>query len=315
MSALANLFLFSPAQAQDVEEQITSAPVWPVLLGIIALGTLYFFGIRALKRISRRRFPKEALLADDSRAAELERYARHIVLPEIGGAGQARLGKARVLVVGAGGLGSPALMYLAAAGVGTIGIVDDDRVSLSNLQRQIIHCTSDLGNLKVASAENAIREINPHVKVITHGERLDSNGASILEHYDLVLDGSDNFETRRLVNRLCASRGKAMVFGAVSQWEGQVGFFDVSSGTPCYACVFPERPNPDLARTCAEAGIIGALPGVIGSMMALEAIKFIARAGRPMTEQMLIYDGLWCETRTIKLNRLDGCPVCGKSAL
>ena len=305
--------LVDPAHAQVSGEQIAAAPVWPILLGVAVLGVLYVLGIRALRRISRRRIPSGSEQPENSRNAELERYARHIVLREIGGAGQARLGKARVLVVGAGGLGSPALMYLAAAGVGTIGIVDDDSVSLSNLQRQVVHFTNDLGVSKVTSARRTIRELNPLVTVLTHSERLDWDRRGIVEDYDLVLDGSDSFETRALVNRLCVTLGKALVFGAVSQWEGQVAVFDASGGTPCYACVFPEKPNPELAQTCADAGIIGALPGVIGSMMAVEAIKFIAGAGKPMTSHMLIYDALWGETRSIKLKRLDNCPVCGSA--
>jgi molybdopterin/thiamine biosynthesis adenylyltransferase len=242
----------------------------------------------------------------------LARYARHLVLHEIGGPGQQRLTAARVLVVGAGGLGSPALLYLAAAGVGTLGIVDDDAVSLSNLQRQVIHDTAAVGTPKVASAAHAIGRLNPHVAAEAHALRLDAAAAAeLVPRYDLVLDGSDNFETRYLVNVACVAAGRPLVSAAMSQWEGQIAVFDPARGGPCYECLFPEAPDPALVPSCAVAGVIGALPGVMGSMMALEAVKLIARAGTPLRGAMLIYDGLHAETRRLTVAPRPGCPACG----
>ena len=245
-------------------------------------------------------------------AEELERYARHIILREIGGPGQARLRKARVLVVGAGGLGSPALMYLAAGGVGTIGVIDADMVDRSNLQRQIVHSDARAGLSKAMSAREAMTGLNPHVEVIPHDRRLvEENAGELIAGYDLVLDGCDNFETRYLANRVCASLGKPLIGGAISQWEGQISIFDPASGTPCYQCVFPEAPAPGLAPSCAEAGVLGPLPGVVGSMMAVEAIKAIVGAGEGLKGRMLIYDALFGETRVVRLKSRADCPVCG----
>lgn len=246
-------------------------------------------------------------LTDD----EIARYARHIVLREIGGPGQRRLREARVLVVGAGGLGAPALLYLAAAGVGTLGIVDDDVVSLSNLQRQIIHVTDAVGALKTDSAAARIAALNPHVRVAAHALRLtEADAQPVVSQYDLVLDGSDNFATRRLVNAACAALAVPLVAAAIGQWEGQIGLFDPAAGGPCWACVFPEDPAPGLAPSCAEAGVIGALPGVLGSLMAVEAIKRITGAGQPLRGRLLLYDALWAEMRTIETPRNPACPVC-----
>lgn len=247
---------------------------------------------------------------------DLARYARHLVLLDIGGPGQQRLGAARVLVVGAGGLGSPALLYLAAAGVGTLGIVDDDAVALSNLQRQVIHDTPGLGTPKVASAAAAIARLNPGVAVEPHALRLDADGAAALvPRYHVVLDGSDSFATRAAVNAACVAAGRPLVAGGMSQWEGQVGVFDPARGGPCYACLFPEAPDPALVPACAVAGVVGALPGVIGSMMALEAIKLVARAGTPLVGALLVYDGLHADMRRIAVSRRAGCPVCGGPAV
>lgn len=243
---------------------------------------------------------------------EIERYARHIVLREIGGPGQARLRAARVVVVGAGGLGSPALLYLAAAGVGRIAVVDDDAVSLSNLQRQVIHGTGDIGRPKVASAAEAIARINPHVAVEAHGERFGAGSAPrLLAGADLVLDGSDNFATRYAVNRAAVAGGVPLLAAAMSQWEGQIGLYDPARGGPCFACVFPEPPAPGLAPSCAEAGIVGALPGVMGAMLALEAVKAIAGAGRGLGGRLLIYDALDAEVRVMRVARRADCAVCG----
>ncbi len=245
-------------------------------------------------------------------ADELERYARHIVLREIGGPGQRRLRAARVLVVGAGGLGSPALMYLAAAGIGTLRVVDDDAVSLSNLQRQILFGTGDLGAAKTAVAASALGRLNPNVKVETRETRLDAeNAAGLLDGCDAALDGSDSFATREAVNAACVSAGVPLISGALSQWEGQVSLFDPARGGPCYACVFPEAPAAGLAPSCAEAGVVGALPGVIGSMMALEAVKLIARAGEGLRGRMFLFDGLHMESRRVTLRTRADCAVCG----
>lgn len=242
---------------------------------------------------------------------ELERYARHIVLREVGGAGQQKLRKARVLVIGAGGLGSPVLMYLAAAGVGVLGVVDDDTVSLSNLQRQVLHSTENVGMPKVTSAIEAIARINPHVTIEPHQTRINTGNANgIVKEYDLVLDGSDNFDTRYLINEVCVSLNKPLISAAMSQWEGQISLYDPSNGGPCYACVFPERPADGLAPSCSEAGVMGALAGVMGSMMAGEAIKFITGAGEGLRGQMLIFDALYGETRKFKLAANPDCPVC-----
>ncbi|RMH49118.1 MAG: molybdopterin-synthase adenylyltransferase MoeB [Alphaproteobacteria bacterium] len=247
---------------------------------------------------------------------ELERYARHIVLREIGGTGQQRLKAARVLVVGAGGLGSPALLYLGAAGVGHLTVVDDDVVSVSNLQRQVIHTTGRVGMPKVQSAAQTLAEINPHVKVEPIEARLDDGlAADLFARHDLVLDGTDNFATRYLVNRAAVAAARPLISAAITQWEGQIGLYHPASGAPCYQCVFPAEPAPGLAPSCAAAGVMGALPGVVGSMMALEAIKEITGAGPGLRGRLLIYDALYGETRTIAVARRDDCPVCGGGAV
>ena len=244
-------------------------------------------------------------------ADELARYARHIVLHEIGGPGQQRLRAARVLVVGAGGLGSPALLYLAAAGVGTLGIVDDDTVALSNLQRQVLHATDEIGARKTASAARALHRLNPHVAVEPHPLRLDAAAAArLVPAFDLVLDGSDNFATRYLVNAACVAAGKPLLSAAMSQWEGQIALFDPARGGPCYRCLFPEPPAPELTPTCAQAGIIGALPGVMGAMLALEAIKLVAGAGTPLRGLLLVYDALHADIRRLRTRADPRCPTC-----
>lgn len=245
---------------------------------------------------------------------ELERYARHIVLHEIGGPGQQKLKAARVLVIGAGGLGSPALLYLAAAGVGTLGVIDFDAVSLSNLQRQVLHGTGEVGRPKVESAGRAVERINPNVAFRPHAERLEeANAEEILEPYDLVLDGSDNFATRYLVNRAAARLKKPLVFAAIGRWEGQLSVFRPWLGGPCYECIFPEAPAPGLVPACAEAGVLGAMAGVVGAMQAVEAVKLITGAGQSLDGRLLLYDALQAETRTIRLARRADCPICGGS--
>lgn len=238
---------------------------------------------------------------------EVERYARHLVLREVGGPGQQRLKAARVLIVGAGGLGAPAALYLAAAGVGVIGLADPDVVSLSNLQRQIIYAGSDLERGKVDAAAERLAGINPHVEVEAHRVALTSaNAESVVAGYDIVLDGTDDFATRFAVNAACVAAGKPLVSGALGRWTGQVGVFE---GRPCYQCLVPEVP-PE-AETCAAVGVIGALAGVIGSMMALEAIKRITGAGEALSGRLLVYDGLSAEARTVRIGADPACPVCG----
>ena len=245
-------------------------------------------------------------------ARELERYARHIVLREIGGAGQKALKDASVLVVGAGGLGAPALQYLAAAGVGTLGVVDDDVVDNSNLQRQVIHTDARIGLAKVQSATQAIAALNPYVTVKPYERRLTREiAADLIGEYDLVLDGTDNFDTRSLVNEACAQTGTTLIAAALTQWEGQISIYDPAHGTPCYQCIFPERPDPALVPSCAEGGVLGPLPGVIGSMMAVEAVKALTGAGEGLRGRMLIYDALYAETRIIAMKPRADCPICG----
>ena len=244
---------------------------------------------------------------------ELERYARHIVLREIGGPGQGRLRRAKVLCVGAGGLGSPALIYLAAAGVGRLGIVDDDLVSLSNLQRQVLHATERVGQPKTISAKAMLAAINPGVEIALHQARLTgANAEALIEPYDLVLDGSDNFDTRYLVNETCRRLQKPLISAALGQWEGQLSVFKPWAGGPCYACVFPDRPADGLAPSCAEAGVLGALAGVMGSLQAVEAVKEITGAGEGLDGRLLLYDALYGEVRTIRVKKRPGCPVCDR---
>lgn len=244
--------------------------------------------------------------------AELNRYARHIALREIGGAGQRRLKAARVLVVGAGGLGSPALLYLAAAGVGTIGVIDGDTVEATNLQRQIAHTDDRIGMPKVASALAAMTAINPFVTVRPYHRRLTPDiAADLIADHDLVLDGTDDFATRLTVNAACVTAGVPLIAGAIAQWEGQVALYDPARGGPCLACVFPEAPAPGLAPVCAEAGVAAPLPGVIGSVMAVEAVKHLTGAGQTLRGRMMIHDALHGETRTLRLKARADCAVCG----
>jgi adenylyltransferase/sulfurtransferase len=248
-------------------------------------------------------------LSDD----DLERYARHIVLREIGGTGQARLSRARVLVVGAGGLGSPAILYLAAAGVGTIGIVDFDLVSLSNLQRQIAHTTKDVGRPKTASARDAANAINPGVHVEMHPVRLTAqNALEIIGGYDIVADGSDNFATRFLVNDACYFAKKTLVSAAVTEFDGQLSTYKAHEpNCPCYRCLFPEPPPPGTVANCSESGVLGAAAGVMGTLQALEVIKEITGAGESMAGRLLIYEALNTRFRTVSFKKDTACALCG----
>ena len=238
---------------------------------------------------------------------EVERYARHLVLSEIGGPGQQALKRARVLIVGAGGVGAPAALYLAAAGVGTLGLIDDDVVGLSNLQRQIAFSTPELGRPKVEAAAERLGGLNPHVTIQTFAERLTpDNAADRIGGFDIVLDGTDDFETRLIVNAACVAADKPLVSGALGRWSGQVGVF---AGRPCYQCLVPEVP-PD-AETCARVGVVGALAGVVGSMAALETIKLISGAGEALAGRLMLYDGLAATARTVRVTADPQCPVCG----
>lgn len=243
--------------------------------------------------------------------AEIDRYARHLVLREIGGPGQMRLRQAHVLVVGAGGLGAPICLYLAAAGVGHITVMDGDLVSLSNLQRQVLFRSDQRGLLKAGAAADNMAALNPHVSVTALTRPLDAGDQELIAAHDLVLDGTDSFETRALVNRLCVAAGTPLLVGAIAQWEGQVTLYDPARGGPCLSCLFPEPPAPELVPACAEAGVVGALPGVIGSQMALEAIKHLTGAGQGLRGRMLVYDGLYGESRMIGTQQRADCPICG----
>ncbi|MGR3289644.1 MAG: HesA/MoeB/ThiF family protein [Paracoccaceae bacterium] len=283
---------------------------WLVLGGVVAVVWLYLGVLSLLRARAADRSAPDA--ETDLQASELERNARHIVLRDLGGPGQQRLKSARILVIGAGGLGSAALQYLAAAGVGTIGVIDDDVVENSNLQRQVIHKDAAIGMPKVFSARAEMLAQNPAIKVLTYHRRLNEDIASdLIADFDLVLDGTDNFDTRYLVNRTCVALDKPLISGALSQWEGQISTFHPASDGPCYQCIFPQAPAPGLSPSCAEGGVLGPLPGVVGAMMAVEAIKEIAGAGQGLRGRMLIYDALYGLNRVIDLKPDPKCPVCG----
>lgn len=240
---------------------------------------------------------------------EVDRYARQLVLSEIGGPGQQALKRARVLIVGLGGVGAPAALYLAAAGIGTLGLIDHDAVALSNLQRQIIFTTADTERPKVAASADRLTALNPHVAIEPFVERLTpDNARGVIEGFDVVLDGTDDFETRLAVSAACVATGTPLVSGALGRWSGQVGVF---TGKPCYQCLVPESP-PD-AETCARVGVVGALAGVIGAMAALEAIKLITGAGQPLAGRLMLYDGLAGSSRVVKVVADPSCPVCGSA--
>jgi adenylyltransferase/sulfurtransferase len=249
----------------------------------------------------------------DLTGPELTRYARHLALPEVGSEGQQKLKTARVALVGTGGLGSPAALYLAAAGVGTLGLIDFDEVDATNLQRQILFGTRDVGRSKLDSASERLGEINPHVDVVRHDVRLTSeNALGILADYDVVLDGTDNFPTRYLVNDACVMLGKPNVYGSILRWDGQVSLFASETG-PCYRCLFRDPPPPGLVPNCAEGGVLGVLPGVIGSLQALEAIKWILGVGESLEGRLVIFDGLEMSWREIRVPKNPDCPVCSES--
>ena len=286
---------------------------WIITGVLVALVLAYR---EALRRVRLRVRPVEPATAAPGpgvlREVEVERYARHIVLREIGGPGQRRLKEASVLMVGAGGLGAPALLYLAGAGVGRLGVIDHDMVDATNLQRQVIHRDADQGSPKALSAARAITALNPYVEVRPYVRRFEEAIATeLVAEYDLVLDGTDEWTTRALVNRTAVALGVPLISGAIAQWEGQVSLFDPARGTPCHACVFPKEPEPGVAPSCAEGGVLGPLPGIVGSLMAAEAVKWATGAGETLAGRLMILDALGAEARTIRIAPRADCAVCG----
>jgi molybdopterin/thiamine biosynthesis adenylyltransferase/rhodanese-related sulfurtransferase len=259
--------------------------------------------------IDEKRLSEIVLTSDD-----LARYSRHILLPELKADGQRRIKAARILCLGAGGLGSPAALYLAAAGVGTIGLVDFDRVDVSNLQRQILYGTADVGRQKLEAASERIHAANPDIEVVAHACRFTSeNAQDLIAPYDVIIDGSDNFPTRYLSNDVCVFVGKPNIYGSVFRFEGQASVFAPHLGGPCYRCLFPEPPPPGAAPSCAEAGVLGVLPGIIGLVQATEALKLIVGEGEPLIGRLLLFDALKMKFREFKLRRDPECPVCGEN--
>ncbi|CAA9397057.1 MAG: Molybdopterin-synthase adenylyltransferase [uncultured Rubellimicrobium sp.] len=314
LTAVLGLHVLLP-DGHPLREATGSDPrLWLLLIAAVGVAWIYS---RVLGRVRaeavRRQTPEPApapargTFSDD----ELSRYARHITLREIGGPGQRQLHDAKVLVVGAGGLGSPALLYLGAAGVGTIGVIDGDQVEVSNLQRQVIHGEADVGRPKAQSAADAVVALNPHVTVRTYSRRLTGEIApELFGGYDLILDGTDSYATRAMVNAAAVRAGRPLVAAALTAWEGQISLYDPARGGPCYACLFPEAPAPGLSPSCAEAGVAGPLPGVLGTMMALEAVKHLTGAGETLRGRMFLFDGLHAEARVVALEAQPGCPVC-----
>ena len=250
----------------------------------------------------------------DMTEMQIRRYARHIVLAEVGGVGQAKLIASKVLVVGAGGLGAPLLQYLAAAGVGTLGVIDDDKVDLSNLQRQVIHRTADIGTAKVESARRALADINPEVRVVMHPRRLEaSNVDQILAGYDMVADGSDNFATRYLVNDSCYRLKKVLVSAAILRFDGQISTYKAfrGAGHPCLRCIFPQAPSEDAVPSCAQAGVLGALAGTLGALQATEVLKEILGVGRSLSGRLIMYDALAGSFDEMTIAKRPDCPTCG----
>ncbi|HEU4787843.1 MAG TPA: molybdopterin-synthase adenylyltransferase MoeB, partial [Gemmatimonadaceae bacterium] len=242
---------------------------------------------------------------------ELLRYSRHLILPDVALAGQKRLKAARILLIGAGGLGSPAALYLAAAGVGTLGLVDFDVVDVTNLQRQVLHGTSAVGRPKLESAGSRIRDINPHVHVEPYETRLTSDNAlEIMRDYDVIVDGTDNFATRYLTNDACVMLGKPNVYGSIFRFEGQASVFALPDG-PCYRCLFPDPPPPGMVPSCAEGGVLGVLPGIVGTIQATEALKLVLGAGETLSGRLLLIDALTMRFRTVRVQRDPTCPACG----
>ena len=313
-AALILAHLVLPAQHPLILATGGSVAPLALLGGFIGLILIYRLGLRALRGRAERTqtaggdTPGQADTFNDT---ELERYARHIMLREIGGVGQKNFKQAKILVIGAGGLGAPALQYLAASGVGTIGVIDDDLVENSNLQRQVIHQDAAIGTPKVFSAQTMMLAQNPYIDIRPYHRRFTKDiDAELCGEFDLLLDGSDNFDTRYLANETAVVLGMPLISGALSQWEGQVSVFAPHQGGPCYACVFPTPPKDGLALTCSEGGVFSPLPGVVGSVMAVETLKILSQSGETLLGQMFIYDGLRGESRKIKLKPIKKCPVC-----
>src|SRR5499433_1022669 len=253
------------------------------------------------------------LVSNALSSEEILRYSRHLIMPEVGMEGQKRLKAASVLCIGTGGLGSPLALYLAAAGVGRIGLVDFDVVDFTNLQRQVIHGTKDVGRKKLDSAAETMLDINPHIRIDRHEVALTSeNALELLKGYDIVADGTDNFPTRYLVNDACVLLGKPNVYGSIFRFEGQVSVFHAAAGGPCYRCVYPEPPPPGLVPSCAEGGVLGVLPGVVGTLQAVETIKLILGIGEPLVGRLLRFDALPMTFKEYRLRKNPNCPVCGE---
>ena len=312
--ALIALAIYTLPQAASLVG--TSLAVWYGLGGAAVLALAYAALIGFLRRRAIEPEPAtetQPPVQQGLSEAELDRYARHLVLREIGGPGQMRLHQARVLVVGAGGLGAPVCLYLASAGVGQITLADDDTVSLSNLQRQVIFRMDQIGQPKAEAAAAALAQLNPHVKVTPLLRRIGPDDTALIAEHDLVIDGTDSFASRTDVNRACVAAGVPLLAGAIAQWEGQVTLYDPARGGPCLHCLFPTAPALGTVPSCAEAGVVGALPGVIGSVLALEAIKHLTGAGQGLRGRMMLFDGLYGENRMVLTEKRPDCALCGSA--
>ena len=297
----------------DVTFSQIITPQGAFLVGLICAIFLYIRMLRRMSAKSRIKLatPTEEISSARMSETELDRYSRHIMLREIGGQGQSKLRNAKVLVIGAGGLGSPVLSYLSAAGVGTIGVIDDDLVSLSNLQRQVLFDEDHLDYPKVFAVKDKIKKLNPFIKILPFNRRLTEAEAEVLFiEFDLIIDGCDNFLTRQIANLACVKLKKPLISGAISQWEGQVSLFNETKKSACYSCIFPVQPADGLAPNCAEGGVMGALPGIIGSVMASEAIKKITGVGENLNDKLLIFDALNSEFNKINVSKNPNCEIC-----
>ncbi|MDA9895468.1 HesA/MoeB/ThiF family protein [Amylibacter sp.] len=297
----------------DVTFSQIITPQGAFLVGLICAIFLYIRMLRRMSAKSRIKLatPTEEISSARMSETELDRYSRHIMLREIGGQGQSKLRNAKVLVIGAGGLGSPVLSYLSAAGVGTIGVIDDDLVSLSNLQRQVLFDEDHLDYPKVFAVKDKIKKLNPFIEILPFNRRLTEAEAEVLFiEFDLIIDGCDNFLTRQIANLACVKLKKPLISGAISQWEGQVSLFNETKNSACYSCIFPVQPADGLAPNCAEGGVMGALPGIIGSVMASEAIKNITGVGESLNDKLLIFDALNSEFNKINVSKNPNCEIC-----
>lgn len=290
---------------------------WAVIGGVLLLAWLYRLALRKLRTraqadaMSEPQETRPETKPTSFTSSELERYARHIVMREIGGLGQRKLKEARVLVIGAGGLGAPCLQYLASSGVGTIGIIDPDRVDNANLQRQVLYRDAQIGMPKVFAAQESLKAQNPHVTIRSYHRRFtDDIAAELIEEYDLIVEGSDDFATKALANKIAVSAQKSIIIGALSPWEGQVSVYAPHQSGPCYNCIFPQEPAAGLAPSCAEAGVFAPLTGIIGTVMAGETLKLIIDTGSVLIGDLMIYDAQYGETRKIRTQQRGDCPIC-----